>query len=400
MLARVDYNARGQRVVVEHGNGTVTRYEYDPATFRVRRATTTRGAEHLQDLRYVYDPHGNVTAVRDAAVRTVFFRNRVVDPGGDYEYDALYRLVRATGREHVGQAGGGARPPSAHRWPTAPHPDDGAAMARYAESYDYDPVGNLLAVRHTGTDPSLAGWTRTYHYDEPSRLEPQRQGNRLSAVGTGDPDAPRHPLVHDEQGNVVSMPELPMLGWDAEDRLHVTSRQAIADGLGEATWNVYDATGTRVRKVTDRPGDGGARHQRAERVYVGPFERYREFGGDGEVTLERTSLHVVDEDRMVALVETRTRGDDRGAPRLVRHQYTDHLGSAVLELDQDARVLTYEEFHPYGSTAYEAGSATTRAGSATTGPGSTRRGWAAGRVPTRPARATRSRRTPTSRATR
>jgi RHS repeat-associated protein len=36
---------------------------------------------------------------------------------------------------------------------------------------------------------------------------------------------------------------------------------------------------------------------------------------------------------------------------LVRHQLLDHLGSVTLELDESGRVLTYEEFRPYGETA-------------------------------------------------
>src|SRR5439155_15831383 len=40
--------------------------------------------------------------------------------------------------------------------------------------------------------------------------------------------------------------------------------------------------------------------------------------------------------------------------QLVRYQYTNHLGSAVLELDDQADVISYEEYFPYGSTAYQA----------------------------------------------
>ena len=39
---------------------------------------------------------------------------------------------------------------------------------------------------------------------------------------------------------------------------------------------------------------------------------------------------------------------------LFRHQYTNHLGSACLELDEGARIISYEEYYPYGSTSYQA----------------------------------------------
>src|SRR5687768_2705739 len=35
-----------------------------------------------------------------------------------------------------------------------------------------------------------------------------------------------------------------------------------------------------------------------------------------------------------------------------RFQLDNHLGSAMLELDQAGNVITYEEYHPFGSTAF------------------------------------------------
>jgi RHS repeat-associated protein len=357
IVTAIARNARGQRVRVDAGNGTSTRHEYDPETFLVRRTLTLRGNERVQDLRQVYDPQGNVTASRDDGQQRIFFRNRVVDPGGSYVYDALYRLVRATGREHLGQAGGGparAVPPSARDAGPAPlHPNDGPAMARYVEHYGYDRVGNLTRLRHVGADPSVPGWTRDYHYDDPSLLEPDRPGNRLGAVVLGEPGGAREEFAYDVHGNVTSMPGLRVLRWDPEDRLHASAREALAPGH-EAMWACYGQTGTRIRKVVDRGRDDGSRVVVRERTYLGAFERYREYDANGAVAVERTTVHVLDEDRAAALVETRIRGTDRGSARLVRHQLTDHLGSSTVELDQQARLIGYEEYHPYGSTAYEA----------------------------------------------
>ncbi|WP_218010356.1 SpvB/TcaC N-terminal domain-containing protein [Actinomadura chibensis] len=362
VVTGIEYNARGQRVAVEHGNGTRTDYAYDPFTFLLRGIVTVRDGERLQDLRHVYDPSGNVTAVQDESQQTLFFRNRVVRPGGRYRYDALYRLAEATGREHLARADG-VRPPGPRRGGPPPHhPHDGGAMSRYTERYAYDPVGNLLAIVHAVADSATPGWTRTYRYDRESLLEPGVAGNRVGSV-----DGER--FDHDPQGNVTALPGLAFLGWDPEDRLHVTAHrpprpdtgEADAGGLGEATWSCYDSSGARIRKVTDRPGPDGERIRVRERLYLGPFEVFREYAPDGGVTVERTTLHVLDEDRRVALVERRTRGADRGPELLVRHQFDDHLGSPTLELDQRGRVLTREEFHPYGSTASESAARGARA---------------------------------------
>ena len=121
----------------------------------------------MQDLRYTYDPAGNITYIRDDAQQTIFFRNQRVEPSAAYTYDALYRLIEATGREHLGQnPSGGLNPPVRPSHTDAPrtgllHPGDGNAMGNYTEWYEYDGVGNILAMRHQA---GSGGWTRCYQY--------------------------------------------------------------------------------------------------------------------------------------------------------------------------------------------------------------------------------------------
>jgi RHS repeat-associated protein len=359
-VARLEYDARGQRTLIRYGNGASSAYAYDPLTFRLASLTSLRGRRRLQDLRYTYDPVGNPTLVRDDAQQRIFFRNQVVDPAASYRYDALYRLVEATGREHLGQAEDGKAgpvPPGASDAPRTclPQPGDGAAMARYVERYAYDEAGNLRQLAHRSADAAGGGWTRDHRYDEPSLLEPGSQGNRLTGSGPARSVTGPQRFRYDEQGNTTAMPEIPVLDWDYGDRLHATARQAACGGVPETTYYVYDAAGQRTRKVTDRARGGrSTRSRKSERIYLGAFEIYREYGADGAVTLERETLGVLDDRRRVALAETRTAGTDRGPGRLIRYQLASHLDSSVVELDQDARVISYEEYYPYGSTSYQA----------------------------------------------
>ena len=65
----------------------------------------------------------------------------------------------------------------------------------------------------------------------------------------------------------------------------------------------------------------------------------------------------------IALVETKTfevKDDGSGgripSPKsVIRYQLGNHLGSASLELDDIGAVISYEEYYPYGNTAYQAG---------------------------------------------
>ena len=107
-----------------------------------------------------------------------------------------------------------------------------------------------------------------------------------------------------------------------------------------------------MRKVTER--QNGTRKN--ERIYLGGFEVYREYDGNGtSVSLERETLHVMDDKQRIALVETRTQGNDGSPAQLIRYQFGNHLGSAILELDDQAQIISYEEYYPYGSTSYQAG---------------------------------------------
>ena len=47
-------------------------------------------------------------------------------------------------------------------------------------------------------------------------------------------------------------------------------------------------------------------------------------------------------------------GNDQAPRQLIRYQFSNHLGSASLELDEQAQIISYEEYVPYGSSTYQA----------------------------------------------
>ena len=57
----------------------------------IRLQTLKRCRHRLQDLFHTYDPAGNITAIRDDAQQTIYFRNARVEPSADYTYDAMYQ---------------------------------------------------------------------------------------------------------------------------------------------------------------------------------------------------------------------------------------------------------------------------------------------------------------------
>jgi RHS repeat-associated protein len=229
-------------------------------------------------------------------------------------------------------------------------------VRNYTEQYEYDPVGNFERMIHQAGN---GNWTRSYDYDETSQLEPGKVSNRLTGttIGAITETYSTNGDGYDKHGNMLHMPHLPLMQWDYRDQLQATSKQVVKSGTPETTYYVYDEAGQRVRKVTERQADAGEKPiRKAERIYLGGFEIYHEYGNDGDtVKLERETLHIMDDQQRIALVETRTRGNDGSASQLIRYQLGNHLGSANLELDAQAQVISYEEYFPYGSTSYQAG---------------------------------------------
>ena len=350
IVTAVAYDARGQRLQVDYANDVVTTFEYDPRSFRVRRIHTERphtdpDLRRVQDLRYHYDPVGNITRIRDLAQAGVYFDNAYADPTQSFTYDPLYRLIAATGREHDGLA----QPTAAGFAPIA-HPQDTQAQRNYLQTYTYDPVGNILRMKHVSGGVTV--WQRGYDYAQ--------DGNRLLATSlpgddVDDPQTYSDTYAHDIHGSMTAMPSIPGgLTWDPQDRLQKTDHQG-----GGVTYYVYDSAGMRVRKVHLNQAATTSK----ERYYLGPWETYREttdLQGTPTLDQERETLHVHTPAGAVVLLETKTVENATALQNPTTHhryQHSNHLGTATLELSEDAEVITYEEYHPYGTSSYRAANA-------------------------------------------
>lgn len=355
MIAGIDYNAFGKRerirYVMETGDEVTTRYEYHPENFRLTRLHTVRHADgaQLQDLNYTYDPVGNVTHIRDDAQQTVIFANILVTPEQDYTYDARYRLIQATGREHAAQNNLQRDHDGFVPVTTVPFPNSPEALQRYVRAYSYDVVGNLTSMHHTGGN--VQRWTRRYAYNATN--------NRLTGTSLpGDAEGQFSATYsYDAHGNLTAMPHLPLMRWNHRDQLVATSRQVVNSGTPETSYYVYNAEGERIRKVTDRQAaEGVTPTRRRERIYLGGFEIFREYENDGTtLALERNSLHVADDQARIAQIDRRTFGADPAPGLSIRFRLQNHLGSATMVIDAAGSLVSYEEYHPYGTSAFRSG---------------------------------------------
>jgi len=181
-------------------------------------------------------------------------------------------------------------------------------------------------------------WTRNYIYDVDSTNN-YLEGHSASGE-----------YNYDKHGNCIKMPHLATLDWDYRDRL----KEADLGG-GGTSYYTYDAGGERISKVVDN-GSGLVK----KTIYLGGYEVYREILS-GTIDKERETVHFMDDQRRIVLVQTLT--IDAGAPvgsptDVIKYQLDNHLGSACLELDTSANIISYEEYHPFGTTSYRSGSST------------------------------------------
>jgi RHS repeat-associated protein len=225
-------------------------------------------------------------------------------------------------------------------------------MRRYTDRYEYDEVGNFKFMRHVA---DAGNWTRSYEYEAASLIEPAKKNNRLTktTVGNGINLVENYTYVdphgNDVQGCMTAINSM-KIAWDFKDQL-----QQVDLGGGGKAFYVCDAAGQRVRKVIET--QNGARKQ--ERIYIGGLEVYREYNASATtVTLERETLHIMDDKQSIALSETQTIENSNlvNAPVPVqRYHLANHLGSVSVELAEDGALISYEEYCPYGTTGFQAG---------------------------------------------
>ena len=351
-VEQIAYNAKGQRTLIAYGNGVMTRYAYDPQTFRLVRLRTEKynqpneltyrptGAP-IQDFAYQYDLVGNITSIQDRtpasgilnnpqALETADTQLAQLLASGDalirrFTYDPIYRLLSATGRECD-------RPPETPPWvDAAPRCTDLNRTRSYTERYQYDAMGNVLQLQHQSND---SGFTR--------RFELVAGNNRLENMTVARISTEtNHAYTYDLNGNLNQENTSRHFEWDHSDQMKVYRTQTGNAEPSVHAHYLYDGSGQRVKKLVRKQGG-----EIEVTVYIdGVFEE-RRLGG-----LVNNVLHVMDDTSRIALVRVGTPFPDDSTPA-VKYQLGDHLGSSNVVISGSGDWVNREEFTPYGETSF------------------------------------------------
>lgn len=318
--------ADGHVLMQSAGNGMAQVWEYDVRTRRLsRHLTLSSHGVSLSELRYTYDPAGNMLTLSDATLNTQWHRSGVT--GGDraYLYDTLSRLVSTKSRQKMIAA--------SRRGPFPWQYTDGSAgmaWVHYAECYTYDDGNNLIKTVRKGSACG-DGWTH-------NTLVARRSNRGVNATtlcgeaafGLSEKDDPHNAFFN---GGLLKVHEDGRaLRWHADGML-----AGVAVGREEETYT-YSTPGVRVRKRTALAG--------AEvrlTTYAGGCEWRQRTEHENLLSAEA----VIKEVAGLRVIRTRERG------RTVwqaRWSWRDHLGSLSGETDENKAVISREEFAPYGES--------------------------------------------------
>ncbi|BBE10380.1 insecticidal toxin complex protein C [Mycoavidus cysteinexigens] len=335
------YSAAGQKVREEHGNGVVTEYTYELETQHLTGITTRRPAGHssgaklLQDLRYEYDPVGNVIGLRNEAEATQFWRNQKVAPENTYTYDTLYQLTRATGREMVNIGHQGSHLPTL----MAPFPVDSSVYTNYTRTYTYDPGGNLSQIQHSAPATNNNYTTDITVSDRSNRAVLSQPG-----LTPGGVDA-----LFDAGGNQKSLLPGQPLVWNSRGELQqVTPVNREEDASDQERYR-YGGDGMRVLKIRERKTRSVMQIQRV--TYLPGLELRTTHNG----TTTTEDLHVLTVGEagraQVRVLHWESVPPSGVSNNQIRYSYDNLTGSSGLESDGRGETISQEEYYPYGGTA-------------------------------------------------
>ncbi len=343
-VEEITYDAKGQRMRIRYGNGISTNYIYEDTTYRLLslQSIRTNDQQVMQDIQYTYDPHGNITRLRDLSQPTIYTDNQVVYALSDYTYDALYRLTIATGREHPALTGQEYQNPAyACKQSQYLTVNNGSTLQNYTRNFTYDVAGNLIQKQHVASDSSRS-WTKDLAVAETS--------NQLADQS------------YDPHGNIKSLDHLRAIHWNYHNHMASIDLIQRADKPNDSEYYVYDGHGQRIRKVAERLMNGD-QIQIEEKIYLGAVEIKRtktQVSGITTQIFERQTLQVMDDKSRIATVHHWIQDDFNREVDAIdtwqfRYQYDNHLGSIALELDDAGALISYEEYFPYGGTSFVVG---------------------------------------------
>ncbi|WP_099074597.1 RHS repeat-associated core domain-containing protein [Proteus alimentorum] len=341
ILRSLTYSAAGQKLREAHGNGLVTTYKYEPETQRLLHVKTQRpqghalGAKIMQDLRYEYDPVGNIICLKNDAEATRYWRNQKVVPENRYIYDSLYQLISATGRESANQK----TPASIQSQTITTLVKDAQSYTNYTRLYAYDRGGNLTQIRHNSPIAQQSFTQDICVSNKTNRALLESQCSDPKQVDS----------YFDESGNLTQLLNGDAIIWDSRNHLNATKEIMETGHLSEGETYQYNSASQRVMKIRGRKAAGGDL-ETVTTHYLPNIEVWEV--NENPVTEKYAVVQI----NAGTSAKVRALCWEMGTPKGIennslRYSYDDGVGNSGLETDGQGQLVSYEEYYPYGGAA-------------------------------------------------
>lgn len=246
----------------------------------------------------------------------------------DFDYDPLYRVTSATGRESDTQNH------NDYLYADAPNPGtpNSNNVRVYTRKYSFDKLGNVQQVKQLGTN----GFTRNFVYHTGK--------NTLQKIETAAPTL-LEDFTYDTCGNQLTAGTTGNYVWNAANQLITYKNQS---GSNDPTiFAQYDYSGmNRVSKMVKTGSAGSPVYERT--IYIdGVFEYHILENG---TTYEKNYVHVMDDTSRIAMVRVGDQFPDDIADS-VTYNLEDQIGSSSMRLNTSGGVVDKEEYYPFGDSS-------------------------------------------------
>jgi RHS repeat-associated protein len=353
-VENIAYNAKGQRLLIAFGNGVMTRYAYDPRTFRLLRQRSEKynktqvgntityaynSGTVRQDDGFNFDLVGNIlkilNRVTDCGINGSVLGSDKLDR--TFEYDPIYRLTKADGRESDTQSGNN------YLYNDAPAPGSPNAnnVRAYNRTYSYDKLGNVQNVKQGGTN----GFTRNFVYNTGENTLQKVEDSSSILIESFTYDANGNQLTTSGSRNYV---------WSHADQLICYKNQV---GTSNPTvFTQYDYSGQ--ERVSKLVRTGTATTPIYERtIYIdGVFEYVKLENG---TSFEKNYIHIMDapstgsgQARRIAEIRVNVGAAFPGdITDSVTYHIENQIGSCCSRINTVGAFIDKEEYYPFGDSS-------------------------------------------------
>ncbi|CAB5502854.1 Putative toxin subunit [Bathymodiolus thermophilus thioautotrophic gill symbiont] len=186
-------------------------------------------------------------------------------------------------------------------------------LESYCQNYTYDVGGNLIRLAHQAQSNT---WQQI--------ISPHPHSNR----GTEN----NNPNNFDTNGNLLNLDNIGTLNWHYNNTLNKLTKQHQTN---TTEYYVYDHQGNRVRTVIESNNQA-----QSQTTYLPSLDILTNINHPQTNTLH-IGTHILSEHTKDS---TQT-----------HYQLSNHLKTNTLELNDQAQIISYEHYYPYGGTAIIAG---------------------------------------------